>query len=168
MKEAGPARRRPRPRAGADEQRLEQHCRWFPPMRGIAALLALFLALTTVGLGFLPKSVLTPLLLTIVAIGASNLVYAALERRRVVSRRLLPAAQLNVALAFLVLLLHLSGGIESPLYLLPVFNVLLGGIVLTRRQCFFMAWMGGLVCGGAAFAEWARLIPHFTLAIVRQ
>ena len=152
--------------ASADEQRLEQHCRWFAHMRWIAALLALFLALTTVGLGFLPKSVLTPLLLTIVAIGASNLVYAALERRRIVSRSLLLAVQLNVDLAFLVLLLHLSGGIESPLYLLPVFNVLLGGIVLTRRQCFFMAWMGGLLCAGAACAEWARLIPHFTLVIV--
>jgi signal transduction histidine kinase len=149
-----------------DDRRLEQHRRWFAHMRWAAALLALVLALTTVGLGFLPEGLLAPLLATIGAVAASNLVYAALDRRRIVSRSVLLAVQLNLDLGFLVLLLHLSGGIESPLYLLPVFNVLLGGIVLTRRQCFFMAWTGGLVCGGAACAEWARLIPHFTLAIV--
>ena len=152
--------------ASAEEQRLEQHCRWFAHMRWIAVLLALFLALATVGLGFLPERVLNPLLLTIAGIGVSNLVYSVLERRRVLNRSVLLAVQLNLDLGFLVVLLHLSGGIESPLYLLPVFNVLLGGIVLTRRQCFFMAWVGGLVCGGAACAEWARFIPHFTLAIV--
>ena len=151
---------------GAEERRLVQHCRWFAHMRWIAALLALFLALTTVGLGFLPKAVLAPILLTIAGIGASNLLYAVAERRRIVGLGTLLAVQLNVDLGFLVLLLHLSGGIESPLYLLPVFNVLLGGIVLTRRQCFFMAWVGGLICAGAACAEWARFIPHFTLAIV--
>ena len=150
----------------ADERRLEQHCRWFVHMRWIAVLLALFLAVMTVGLGFLPKAVLTPILLTIAAIAASNVVYVALERRRLLSRGALLAVELNLDLGFLILLLHLSGGIESPLYLLPVFNVLLGGIVLSRRQCFFMAWVGGLVCGGAACAEWAHFIPHFTLAIV--
>jgi len=151
---------------GVEERRLAQHGRWFAHMRWIAALLALFLALATVGLGFLPKAVLAPILSTIAGIGASNLVYAVAQRRRLVSVGTLLTIQLNVDLGFLVLLLHLSGGIESPLYLLPVFNVLLGGIVLTRRQCFFMAWLGGLICAGAACAEWARFIPHFTLAIV--
>ncbi len=150
---------------GTDEQRLAQHCRWFAYMRWIAALLAL-LVFSTVGLGFLPKTVVVPLLLAIAAIAASNLVYSALERRRLLNRKTLLAVQLNGDLGFLVLMLHLSGGIESPLYLLPVFNVLLGGIVLTRRQCFLMAWMGGLVCGGAACAEWARFIPHITVAFV--
>lgn len=151
-----------------DDRRLEQYCRWFAHMRWVVAVLALLLVLTTLGLGFLPEGVLASLLATVGALAASNLVYAALDRRRVLSRKTLLAVQLNVDLGLLVLLLHLSGGIESPLYLLPVFNVLLGGIVLTRRQCFFMAWTGGLVCGSAACAEWARLIPHFTLAIVRQ
>ena len=66
-----------------EEQRLEQHCRWFAHMRWIAVLLALLLALATVGLGFLPKRVLNPLLLTIAGLGVSNLVYSALERRRI-------------------------------------------------------------------------------------
>jgi signal transduction histidine kinase len=149
-----------------DDRRLEQHCRWFAHIRWVAAVLALLLVLTTVGLGFLPEGVLAPLLATIGALAASNLAYAALDRGRVLSRKTLLAVQLNIDLGLLVLLLHLSGGIESPLYLLPVFNVLLGGIVLTRRQCFFMAWAGGLVCGGAVCAEWASVIPHVTLAIV--
>jgi len=149
-----------------EEQRLEKYARWFVHMRWLAALLALVLVVTTVGLRFLPPRVLAPLVLTVAAVAATNLVYRALALRRVVTTRTLLASQLSADLVLLLVLLHLSGGIENPLYLLPVFNVLLGGIVLTRRQCFVLAGAGGLVCSAAVWAECEHLIPHYTLAIV--
>ncbi len=149
-----------------DERRLEQYGRWLVHMRWLAVLLALLLVVATVRLGFLPHGVLGPLVLTIAVVATTNLVYRTLARRRLIGTKTLLAAQLYVDLALLVILLHLSGGVENPLYLLPVFNVLLGGIVLTRRQCFVLATAGGLVCGAAVWAEWAHLIPHYTLTIV--
>jgi hypothetical protein len=151
---------------GADEQRLEEYARWFIHMRWVAALLSLVLVVATVGLGFLPWRVLPPLLFTIALIAGTNLFYGAIARRRRLDTKTLLAAQLYADLGLLVILLHLSGGIENPLYLLPVFNVLLGGIVLTRRQCFLLAVAGGLVCSAAVWAECAHLIPHYTLTIV--
>jgi len=55
---------------------------------------------------------------------------------------------------------------RTPSTCCPCFNVLLGGIVLTRRQCFVLAGAGSLVCGAAVWAECMRLIPHYTLTIV--
>lgn len=152
--------------ADLEGQRLENYARWFAHMRWLAVILALVLVVSTVGLGFLPRRVLLPLLATIALVAGTNLLYRAIARRRLVATTTLLAAQLYSDLALLVVLLHLSGGIENPLYLLPVFNVLLGGIVLTRRQCFVLAGAGGAVCAAAVWAECARLIPHYTLAIV--
>lgn len=150
----------------AEEQRLEKYARWFAHMRWVAVLLALVLVVATVGLGFLPRQVLAPLVGTIAVVAATNLLYRAIAARRLVAARTLLAVQLYADLGFLVVLLHMSGGIENPLYLLPVFNVLLGGIVLTRRQCFILAGAGGLVCSAAVWAECERWIPHYTLTIV--
>ena len=152
--------------ADADERRLEEYARWFIHMRWVAALLSLVLVVATVGLGFLPQRVLPPLLFTIAVVAGTNVAYGAIARRRLLDARTLLAAQLYADLGLLVVVLHLSGGIENPLYLLPVFNVLLGGIVLTRRQCFVLAVAGGLGCSAAVWAECERFIPHYTLKIV--
>ena len=150
---------------GFEDRRLEQHARWFIHMRWVAVLLATALVVSTVGLRFLPADVLAPLLLTLAAVAATNLVHARLlDRRR--GLRVALAFQLYLDLGFLILLLHLSGGVENPLYLVPVFNVVLGGIALSRRQCFFLALWGGLACGTAVWAEWAHLLPHYTLRMV--
>ncbi len=149
--------------AAADEVRVEQYLRWFAHMRWIVALLALLVVIVTIELGFVPRAMLVPLFFTVVAVGSSNLVYSAIDRRRLLGRRKIVFVELSVDLALLIVLLHLSGGIDSPLYLLPVFNVLLAGIVLTRRQCFMLAWAGGLVCAVGVGAEWARFIPHLAL-----
>ena len=151
---------------GRENARLEQYQGWFAHVRWVAAFLALLLVVFALELGFLPKRVFGPLLATVGVLSLSNLAYSVAAARRWLSLRVLLLVQLSADLALLILMLHLSGGIESPLYLLPVFNVLLAGIVLPRRQCFLLAWAGGLACAGAVCAEWARFLPHFTLLIV--
>ena len=154
---------RPTDEAAAEEIRLGQHMRWFEHMRWIVTLLALLVVIVTIELGFVPADMLVPLLLTISVVALSTVLYSAIDRRHLLRRRRLLFIQLSVDLALLVVLLHLSGGIDSPLYLLPVFNVLLAGIVLSRRECFVLAWAGGLVCAMGVGAEWAQFIPHFPL-----
>ena len=150
--------------APLDDGRQRQYARWFVHMRWVAVLLALVLVLGTVELGFLPREVLWPLLLSVAVLAASNGLYGWLLARQPL-RAMLPL-QLYEDLGLLVVMLHLSGGIENPLYLLPIFNVVLGGIVLTRRQSFVLAVAGSLLCTAGVWAEWARLLPHYTLTIV--
>jgi signal transduction histidine kinase len=68
-------------------------------------------------------------------------------------------------LVILVILLHYSGGIENPLSLIMLFHVIIGGIVLSRLQCFLVAAVGTLLFGLLALAEWAQVIEHYTLQI---
>jgi len=152
-------------RAQPDRASVRRYMGWFVHMRWIALLTGAVLVVAAVTLGYLPGAVAPALLLTLTAVGAANLGYVVRARRGGAGRRWL-VVSLYVDLAALIVLLHLSGGIENPLYLLPVFNVILAGIALGRRECFKLAVAGGLLCGGAVWAEWARLIPHYTLTVV--
>jgi hypothetical protein len=160
----------PVPVAGAGRGRLEcesvrRYLRWFVHMRWVALLVGTVLVLAAVTLGYLPGDVTPALLITLGAVAAANLGYVVRVRRGGGARRFL-AASLYVDLAALIVILHLSGGIENPLYLLPVFNVILAGFALSRRECFALALAGGLLCAAAVWAEWARIIPHYTLTVV--
>lgn len=153
------------PPRDSEERQLRQYAGWFVHMRWVATLLSVVLIACSALFEFLPRETLFPLLLTVVALAASNLLFPGLAAGQLGVRTAL-TLQLYADLGFLILLLHLSGGIENPLYLLPVFNTLLAGIVLSRRQCFYLAWAGGVVCAAAVWGEWARLLPHYTLRVV--
>jgi hypothetical protein len=145
--------------------RDERYLRWFVHARWVVLLFGLALLVTTVGLGYLTTAVLPPLLSIIGVFAAANLVYAG-PARRWCSADCLLALQLHVDMVGLTIALHLSGGIENPLYLFPVVNVVLGGIVLSRRQSFLLALNGGVLCALLVWAEWARVIPHYTLRLM--
>ncbi len=147
------------------EVRDERYLRWFIHVRWVVLVLALVLVVATVGLGYLPTTVLIPLLAVLALLAAANVAYARPARQRWPPNTLL-ALQLHVDIVGLTLALHLSGGIENPLYLLPVVNVVLASIVLSRRQSFAVALNGGVLCAVMVWAEWARLLPHFTLLVV--
>ncbi len=151
--------------AEPDERRLQEYGSWFVHMRWVAVLLSVVLVAASAIFRFLPPETTPPLLLTVAAVAGSNLLFPRLAKSRFGVRVAL-TLQLYADLGFLTVLLHLSGGIENPLYLLPVFNVLLAGMVLSRRQCFALAWSGGLVCAVGVLAEWAHLLPHYTLRVV--
>ena len=148
-----------------DEQRLRGYGSWFVHMRWVAVLLSVILIASSATFRFLPRETTAPLLLTVAAVAASNLLFPRIAAGRPGVRTAL-TLQLYADLGFLTVLLHLSGGIENPLYLLPVFNVLLAGMVLSRRHCFVLAWSGGAVCAAGVWAEWAHLVPHYTLRVV--
>ncbi len=151
--------------AEPDERRLQEYGSWFVHMRWIAVLLSVVLVASSAIFRFLPRETTPPLLFTVAAVAGSNLLFPRLAKGRFGVRVAL-TLQLYADLGFLTVLLHLSGGIENPLYLLPVFNVLLAGMVLSRRQCFALAASGGLVCAVGVLAEWAHLLPHYTLRVV--
>jgi PAS domain S-box-containing protein len=66
-------------------------------------------------------------------------------------------------LLILTALLHFSGGIENPLFLLYVLHVIISGILLTRRASLVLAALTCLLVGALALGELAGWLRHYTL-----
>ncbi len=148
-----------------EAERTKLYARWFISMRWIAVLVAAVLVVITVKVAeWLPAEVWWPLVLTIAALGGVNVLYSALVR---LERGLPVLLQLQayVDLVILTVLLQFSGGVENPLSMMMVFHVIIGGILLPRRQCYGIAAAGSLLFGGLIWAEYAEVLEHYTLGI---
>jgi C4-dicarboxylate-specific signal transduction histidine kinase len=153
-----------RPRLTAGE-RIKTFARWFIAMRWIAALLAAILVIISVQLmGWLPQEVWWPSVSAVTALAGLNILYTFLLRRE----RSLPALLLlqgYLDLGLLTFLLHYSGGIENPLSAMMIFHVIIGGILLSRRQCYWIATTASLLFALLAWAEWSDTVEHYTLQL---
>lgn len=148
-----------------EEERAKTYAQWFIAMRWIAVLLAAILIVISVRVvDWLPLEVWWPLLLTVSTLAASNILYMFLVCRGHAVRALLPA-QACFDLAILTTLLHFSGGIENPLSMMMIFHVIIAGILLPRRQCFWIAATASGLFALLAWAEWSDLAEHYTLQL---
>jgi signal transduction histidine kinase len=66
----------------------------------------------------------------------------------------------------MITLVHLSGGVESPLLFYFVFHLVLASILLSPRACYFFATLAVLAVGALAALEYAGLIPHVSLGFI--
>ena len=149
----------------AHQERVESYARWFIHLRWVAVVVAaasVFICVLVVPL--LPPVVLWPLILTITVLAGTNLVYTALLHSGSLKRYLLQL-QVYFDLIILTVLLHFSGGIENPLSTLMLLHVIIGGIILTRWQCYTVAIAASVLFGLLALAEATELIEHYTLQI---
>lgn len=146
-------------------ERTQVYASWFIAMRWIAVVVAAILVVITVQfIGLLPPDVWWPLVGTIVVLAVCNLVYTAL----VPSERGAPAVLLlqgYIDLGILTALLHFSGGIENPLSTMMVFHVIIGGVLLSRGQCYGIATAGSVLFALLASGEYADVLEHHTLLI---
>lgn len=150
----------------SEADRLKVYAMWFIAMRWIAVLFAAFLVFVCVQvLEWLPAVVWSPLVITIAALAGFNLLYTVLLRRgwRV---SLLLAVQGYIDLAILVVLLHFSGGIENTFSMMMIFQVIIGGVLLSRRQCYGIAATASLLYAAMAFGEWSDVIGHYKLNLL--
>lgn len=146
-------------------ERTKIYARWFIAMRWIAVLLSSLLAFLSVQVvEWLPREVWWPLMGTVAALAGTNLFYLLLIRwDRGISALLF--LQAYVDLGILAVLLHFSGGIENPLSTIMLFHVIIGGILLPRRQCYGMAAVGSLLFALMAWGEGADVVEHYTLRL---
>ncbi len=148
-----------------EAERVKTYAQWFIAMRWLAVLLAAFLVVISVRVvGWLPLEVWRPLSLTVFALAASNVLYMFLVCRGYTVPALL-SAQAYFDLVILTTLLHFSGGIENPLSMMMILHVIIGGILLSRRQCFWIAIAASSLFALLAWAEWADAIEHYTLQL---
>lgn len=144
------------------EERGRQYALWFVQMRWIAA--GMTVVLITVGVplaGILSQASLWPLLSWVVALVAANLVFARWAWRGAAPARQI-LIQALVDLVILTGLLNASGGIENPLYIVYLFHVIIGSILLPRRRA---VWVTAAACAlftVLAVGEYTGLFPHET------
>lgn len=148
------------------EDRLRQHAAWFVNLRWIAAAVsgALILIVHT-STHILPHETFLPLLGAVGFLAAANLVFDRLLRRSVIDHHRLIVSQVIVDLATLTILLHLSGGVENPLYILYSFHVIISSILLGRKEGYVFAIVACGLFGAQAFGELSGLIPHYTVQL---
>ncbi|MBU6410419.1 MAG: hypothetical protein KGR98_08520 [Verrucomicrobia bacterium] len=152
-------------------ERSKMYAQWFIAMRWIAVLLAAVLVFISVQVfAWLPGTVWRPLMATVAVLAVLNVFYTILARRHGVGPRLL-SAQVYVDLVILTVLLQFSGGIENPLSMMMIFHVIIGGILLSRRECYWIAAFASFLFAALAWGEWSDLLTHYTLQLyphVRQ
>lgn len=72
--------------------------------------------------------------------------------------------QILLDIVALTVLLHFTGGIENPLYLLYIVYVTVASILLPRLYSFLYAGLSTVLFAGLVLAEYWQLIPHVHLA----
>ena len=75
-------------------------------------------------------------------------------------------AQTGLDWVAMILLLHFSGGMESPLLFYFIFHLILASILLSPQACYFFATLAALAVGALAILEYADLIPHVSLGLI--
>jgi signal transduction histidine kinase len=141
---------------------------WLIRLRWIAGI-GVILATWMVGI-FLPLEVPAG---PLAAIGGSilgyNLLFYLVERK--LTRESAPTSQydqlakLQVGLDWLAmaLLIHLSGGIESPVLLFFIFHIIIASIFFTARIAYSFALLAIALVGGIALFEYSGIISHVTI-----
>ncbi|MBC8328650.1 MAG: hypothetical protein H8E31_07880 [Planctomycetes bacterium] len=139
---------------------------WLLWMRWLACAIATVLVLLTVDVvHMLQRELLSPILVTLLALAAANLSFEEWLKRAPRDARLQVGVQMAVDLAVLTVLIHYSGGVENPLSLLYLFHVIISGILLSRKVCYLVALTSFGLFAGMAAMELYEVTAHYTLEI---
>ncbi len=75
-------------------------------------------------------------------------------------------AQTGLDWLAMILLVHFSGGVESPLLFYFIFHLIIASILLSPQACYFFATLAALAVGVSAILEYRGIIPHVSLGIL--
>ena len=154
------------------EEELVGRVAWQIQLRWLAAIGVLFAAWFSTSILHIPLP-----LWPVYTIGLSVLFYNALfllylkrlEREAVSEAAVFDRfAKVQTSLDWLamILLVHFSGGVESPLLFYFIFHIILASILLSPQACYFFATVAALVVGVLAILEKNGFIPHVSLGVI--
>lgn len=75
-------------------------------------------------------------------------------------------AQAGLDWLAMILLVHFSGGVESPLLFYFIFHLIIASILLSPQACYFFATLAALAVGASAILEYRGIIPHVSLGLI--
>jgi len=154
------------------EEELVRRVAWQIQLRWLAAIGVLFAAWFSTSILHIPLP-----LWPVYTIGLSVLFYNALfllylkrlEREAVSEAAVFDRfAKVQTSLDWLamILLVHFSGGVESPLLFYFIFHIILASILLSPQACYFFATVAALAVGVLAILEKNGFIPHVSLGVI--
>ncbi|MCJ7548311.1 MAG: ATP-binding protein [Anaerolineae bacterium] len=137
--------------------------RWFA---GLGVLVATWISEHILGLGLAS----IPIYVIGVCILAYNAVFwwwlnggAWRDQREHTDTRLLARLQITADWVAMTLLIHFSGGIESPVLLYFLFHITLAAILLPVQDTYMFAALATLLVSGLAWVEYSGLVPHIPI-----
>lgn len=158
------------------EEELSSSNDWFIRLRWIAGTAVIIAALVISSLrqvGVLPAPV--------GIIGASillyNLLFLLASRRvrgfsstpaRNAAYRRLALTQMVLDWLAMTLLVHYSGGIESPLRLFFAFHIVIASIFFSRRVSFTFTGVAILLFAGVVLLEFFAVLPHYSIGSIKD
>ncbi len=144
---------------------IRQGAEWLIGLRWLAIIIvATIIGISTFILHLVPETTWLPLWLCLILLICGNVFFLSMSRRHVSSHFLL-LVQIVSDLVLLTALLHFSGGIENPFFLVFIFHVIIGSILLPKKNAFWITCMVCLLFTIMACGELLRILPHYTLTI---
>ncbi len=145
------------------EENLRHHAKWFIELRWMAVvILSLIFIISGPLLGMLPNITLLYLFLGILSLAFLNYRYQSMVKT---SRNLYRFIVLQVIVDLIVLsgLIEFSGGLENPFYLLYLIHVIIGAVVLKRRDAFRLTAIAWSLLALVAVGQMMKILPHFSI-----
>jgi signal transduction histidine kinase len=146
---------------------LSQRIHWLIQLRWLAASAVLYLTFMSVQLLGLPIDPVPLYLIGAAIAGYNSLFSIGLKLAQVKSAperfrqaKFIAHGQIVLDLFFLTLLIHFSGGVETPLAFFFIFHVIIASILLSRLETFAQVTVANVLFGGLVLGEYAGVIPH--------
>ena len=147
------------------EERRRQYANWFVSLRWTAIAVSLTLIVLAVPiLEILPNSALVPLAGWWGVLVVANCLFGRwVKRSRGFTRQILTQGAID--LVVLTGFLNASGGLENPLYSMYLVHVIIGGILLPKRQAAGLTLLAASLFMLLAFGEYLHILPHYTIEL---
>jgi signal transduction histidine kinase len=154
-------------RALIDEE-LVDSVAWLIRLRWIASIGVIF-AIWFVSLGFGLEVPMLPLMVIGVGIFLYNIVFHLIERRfkrttaPIESYRKLAFVQVGFDWLAMILLIHFSGGIESPAIFFFIFHIIIASIFFSQVTAFAFTILAIVLLSLTAVLELFSILPHYAI-----
>lgn len=76
--------------------------------------------------------------------------------------------QLSLDWLAMILLVHFTGGVTSPLLFYFVFHLIVASALLSRRACYLFATIAAIAVGVLALLEYGDLLPHQSMGLTSE
>ena len=76
--------------------------------------------------------------------------------------------QLSLDWLAMILLVHFTGGVTSPLLFFFVFHIIMASALLSRFACYLFATVAAFAVGALALLEYTGLIHHWSIGLISE
>jgi signal transduction histidine kinase len=149
--------------ADTDHEHLSQQVAWILSLRWLAVVGVFVMAFTAyIAFAAISTASLAALTLTALAMLAYNTWFSRLPPADL-GQRWIPAAQVFLDLGALTVMLYVTGGPQNPFVSFYIFHVVIGGILLQKRQTYVVAAGTCVLFGILVLLHETELVPSALL-----